>query len=243
MAGDTHMGTHLLRKNTGKSPLYKLKCTSFPLLSRNGSRPTDDPQVMIKYGRIQPNQIAVQLPKAQQTGLDLDLRTRFGIQVSDVFPATPADETILTFVLKPDQAEMGEQPLAHLERQKTAGIVRAVFQPHQEILVGSAIKPFQVQAGEEVCFRPHYPPNDVRYTEILTVERVSPRTGCITTTDERRFDKDGFEIRGSNSRSGMRNTICKLTPNLRARIEHVQNIQYIIRFLDIPRLSPTSPQR
>lgn len=75
---------------------------------------------------MQPNRIAVQLPKAQQTGLELDLHTRFGIQVNDVFPATRADETILTFVLNSDQVELGQQLIAHLEQQKTAGIVQVV---------------------------------------------------------------------------------------------------------------------
>ena len=71
-------------------------------------------------------QISVQLPLAHQIGLELDLHTRFNIQVDDVYPATRADEKTLIFVISPEQQGIFEQLVTFFEQQKTAGIISAV---------------------------------------------------------------------------------------------------------------------
>lgn len=93
------------------------------------------------------------------------------------------------------------------------------------------IKKLEVQAGDEVCYIPAYPlGNSEKNWFLMKVEKVTP-TGQIVLVNGERFDADGHEMaKQTNSRIRSKATICEATDEIRAKIKHAKNIQFLSRF-------------
>lgn len=92
------------------------------------------------------------------------------------------------------------------------------------------IKKLNVKAGDEVCYIPAYPQgNSEKNWFIMLVEKVTP-TGQIVLVNGERFDATGSEIAKQQGRYSSKASIREASDELRARVKHAKNIQFLCHF-------------